>query len=547
MVHVQLIHMRLIPKSVVVRQLGGACDCWTVQVTILRSNDWNAHLPEVPPAGEEPPPPNGDPHPMFGPEMTAEQLYQQQVHNWFAQNGAPPAMDQPDSNEGDSESEEVQIDAGWGEWPAPPAPQPQLPPYLMNFQSWLAAQGMTVQDGIVPENNISNNPAQAWNDSITVFDDSSNNHTDLALIVFENHEVFDPLNAMEAVQDHMVENISLSVQVHNTGIQFSLSAQGNEVMNFLLANPAPRLQLNTFLTAAIRPILATFGPWRNGYGIRNQHEQLELQISIRTEELCILQLPNTNNAPHSSRQSTVVIQDISESPEAQTAAIQNTETQSTAVLELETNTSEVQSHEIQIAEVHSQVVQVSAADMNDLPGGSAVALPGVLPILVPQPSPNKNSVAASITPPSLLNILEPVHTDASNSKDSGSTMYSISDDTSSDSTALSADLVRKDRKKKPVVVDESTLRRSTRSNKYDGFKAPSMADGRSTKSKVKQRQVPEAPNLSTTTSAAQSSMPPPTPIPMLQMIGTIKCGVPATELSEDNLMADQESSTSSST
>ena len=81
MVHVQLIHMRLIPKSFVVRQLGGACDCWTVQVTILRSNDWNAHLPEVPPAGEEPPPPNGDPHPLFGPEMTAEQLYQQQVHN----------------------------------------------------------------------------------------------------------------------------------------------------------------------------------------------------------------------------------------------------------------------------------------------------------------------------------------------------------------------------------------------------------------------------------------------------------------------------------
>ena len=46
-------------------QLGGARDCWTVQITILRSNDWNALLPEVPPAGEEEPPPDGNPHPFM--------------------------------------------------------------------------------------------------------------------------------------------------------------------------------------------------------------------------------------------------------------------------------------------------------------------------------------------------------------------------------------------------------------------------------------------------------------------------------------------------
>ena len=87
---VRVLNMRLIPKSFVVWQLGGARDCWTVQVTILHRNDWNGLLPEVPPAGEEPPPPNGNPHPQFGPELTAEQLYQQQVHNWLVQNAAQP-------------------------------------------------------------------------------------------------------------------------------------------------------------------------------------------------------------------------------------------------------------------------------------------------------------------------------------------------------------------------------------------------------------------------------------------------------------------------
>ena len=151
-----------------------------------------------------------------------------------------------------------------------------------------------------------------------------------------------------------------------------------------------------------------------------------------------------------------------------------------------------------------------------------------------------------MTPPSRLNVLEPDTVDTPCSKDSGSSMQALSDSTSSDSTSLLADQTRKDKKKKPIAIDESTLRRSTRSNKYDGFKAPSMADGRSTRSKVKARQVPEAPNHSSTTSSASASAPPPTPVHVLQLIGTVRCGVPAAELSEDILMADQESAPSSS-
>lgn len=50
---VRVIHKTLITKSFVVHQLGGACFSWTISVTILCSVDWNARIPEVPPAGED--------------------------------------------------------------------------------------------------------------------------------------------------------------------------------------------------------------------------------------------------------------------------------------------------------------------------------------------------------------------------------------------------------------------------------------------------------------------------------------------------------------
>ena len=63
LIKARVLNMRLVPKSFVVWQLGGTRDCWTVQITILKSNDWNGLLPEVLPAREEPPPPDRNPHP----------------------------------------------------------------------------------------------------------------------------------------------------------------------------------------------------------------------------------------------------------------------------------------------------------------------------------------------------------------------------------------------------------------------------------------------------------------------------------------------------
>ena len=147
LVKVRVIQLRLVPKRLVVRQIGGARQCWMVVVTMLRSNDWNAHLPEVPPAGEDPPPPDGIPHPLHGEGLNAEQLYQQQLHNWMAQNAVADAA----ANEGENvvvdEGNDIEIHPEWGVWPPPP---PQAPPALYNFQQWLAGEGPQVDHGIVP-------------------------------------------------------------------------------------------------------------------------------------------------------------------------------------------------------------------------------------------------------------------------------------------------------------------------------------------------------------------------------------------------------------
>jgi hypothetical protein len=53
---------------------------------MLRHANWNAHEAYVPPPPAEPEPDNGDPHPLYGPDVTAEQIYQQQLALWWQQN-----------------------------------------------------------------------------------------------------------------------------------------------------------------------------------------------------------------------------------------------------------------------------------------------------------------------------------------------------------------------------------------------------------------------------------------------------------------------------
>ena len=81
----------------------------------------------------------------------------------MAQNvAADHAMHQANQdNDNVQVDQQVQFQAQWGAWPAPP------PPAVYNFQAWLAAEGLQVSDGILPENNLLDSPAMAWNDSIS--------------------------------------------------------------------------------------------------------------------------------------------------------------------------------------------------------------------------------------------------------------------------------------------------------------------------------------------------------------------------------------------
>jgi hypothetical protein len=82
-----IVDPKFVPKSLVVHQLGGARHSWIVPVVLLRSVDWNAHEAYVPPPPEDPTPDNGNPHPLYGHDLTAEKLYQQQVALWWQQHG----------------------------------------------------------------------------------------------------------------------------------------------------------------------------------------------------------------------------------------------------------------------------------------------------------------------------------------------------------------------------------------------------------------------------------------------------------------------------
>lgn len=179
-----------------------------------------------------------------------------------------------------------QDNQGWGAWPVPPAPP--LPPFLMNYQAWLAEQGLNVQDGLVPENNLVDSAPQAWNDSITLSDDSSSAHSALAMIIASDADT----------GEHMIseEQLIVSVEMHNHGIRFGLSAQGDHLMTLLLADPLPRQQLNRAIFSALRPLLATMGPWSHGYGLRQENLQVEIQVTIDTEGIQFNQLRAQHNS-----------------------------------------------------------------------------------------------------------------------------------------------------------------------------------------------------------------------------------------------------------
>jgi hypothetical protein len=146
---------------------------------MLRSTDWNAHEAAVPPPPEDPP--SNNPHPLYGPDPSAEDIYQHQLAIWLQQN--QPQYHGGGNNHGhqhfhhpmqqdvNNNVQELNVHAEVlhdqeGDQSTPP---------LFNFQTMLAEQGVPFEAGLPPPaNNVSDSPLQAWTDMV---DSPSSSHS----------------------------------------------------------------------------------------------------------------------------------------------------------------------------------------------------------------------------------------------------------------------------------------------------------------------------------------------------------------------------------
>jgi hypothetical protein len=108
------------------------------------------------------------------------------------------------------------------------------------------------------------------------------------------------------------------------------------------------------------------------------------------------------------------------------------------------------------------------------------------------------------------------------------------------------------RNKALLEVPESTMqvRRSPRTNKYDGFKPRNDSNTKTVKSKVKPRKNPtiqRATADASATATTSTTVPADTPIPVLQAVGINLCGIPPDKVSPKKLLSSlQEESSSDS-
>ena len=182
------------------------------------------------------------------------------------------------------EGNNVDFHPEWGVWPPPP---PQAPPLLYNFQQRLAGQGLQVQHGILPMNNLQDSHASAWNDSISMPDSTDSSAT------ISNSYVLVPVNIMnrlwpvngeatssaqETVTEPPQNQLEIALNISDRGMQLNMISHGNFIPAMTLNDCIPMLRFNTYLKAAIMPIIASFGPWSSGYGFK--HAQVEFRFII---------------------------------------------------------------------------------------------------------------------------------------------------------------------------------------------------------------------------------------------------------------------------
>ncbi|KAK1683784.1 hypothetical protein QYE76_044632 [Lolium multiflorum] len=159
----------LVPKSIVLRQMGGHRNSWTVPVYLLRPAAWTPHMHDVPADSEDQPPADGNPHPIYGPHVTTETRFQQRLQTWLQQNGMGNVGG--GGGHGNNGGNALVRANAVGQFVLP-ANSLQLPDRgQINYQHILREQGRIFSDGIVPTNNVMDSPMQAWTEMVS--DDSN--------------------------------------------------------------------------------------------------------------------------------------------------------------------------------------------------------------------------------------------------------------------------------------------------------------------------------------------------------------------------------------
>lgn len=275
------------------------------------------------------------------------------------------------------------------------------------------------------------------------------------------------------------DSLTVTVEVHNHGLLFGLSAQGDAVLSLLLANPIPRQQLNSAIFTALRPLLASLGPWNSGYGFRQENLQVAIQVTTAAEGLHFSQITQPHVAFAPAHTTSVVIEDISDGIDGSPQGNVDVPLDSTPVVP-----SNGINHDV-------------SAITNPVPTRDTQSTETALISEVPPPVVELNPAIPR-------------------------------------STTLAGRNSR-------APVNSANLRRSARANKYDGFRVTQPSDNRPRKSKVKPRVIPSAPGSSSSmaqnVASPEDEVPPPTPITDMQVEGIQLCAIPEEELTTEALHA----------
>lgn len=268
----------------------------------------------------------------------------------------------------------------------------------------------------------------------------------------------------------------------------------------MVDNPVPCQQLNTFLFNDLRPLIATIGPWNGGYGLQN--DNLEVSVLVISDAAGINF--NQHGAPSSfsTATSSVSIKEIQDASETapSTTSLELNATRNVVALYQAPPPSSVDAPTVDLSQPTAVTQTVFTQTESMMHVGTSTAT-------TDEPLPGLTSTGFGLAIVGLA-------------------------------PASSGPLVTRGRRTKalaPVITTE--VRRSSRTNKYNGFRVPSLADTSPTSSKVKPRMTPSA-GLSSAPDNLSDEIPPPTPLHIIQEIGVNRCAIPREELTDEALLAE---------